>query len=285
MKGGVKAMPLSSVKNILKLCDDRNYGAAAFVCFNHESIKWSIESAEELNMPVIIMLYPGMSNIMPFSSFAAITKALAADARIPVGLHLDHCTSYEVILKSISCGFTSVMVDGSAFDFEKNVQMTSEIVRAAHAMGVDVEAELGHVGAASKAEDFMNKSAFTDPDEAKEFVKRTGVDSLAVAFGNAHGNYVSTPTLDIKLLSKLDAAVEVPLVLHGGTGIPDDQIKEAVRHGIRKMNVGTILFNTYQSTIEEYMKSEGDKNVFKFIAYEEKVMKAALKGRIESLVP
>lgn len=278
-------MPFSSVKDILKLCGERKSGVAAFVCFNHECIKWSIEASEELDMPVIIMLYPGMSGLMPFSSFAAITKALAADAKVPVGLHLDHCTSYEVILQSIACGFTSVMVDGSAFDFEKNVQVTAEIVRAAHAMGVDVEAELGHVGSASNPGDFMNRGAFTDPGEAEEFVRRTGVDSLAVAFGNAHGNYVSTPRLDITLLGKLREAVNVPLVLHGGTGIPDDQIKDAVIHGIRKMNVGTILFNTYYSAMEEYVKSEGDKNVFKFAAFAEKAMKAAMKGRIESMMP
>lgn len=278
-------MPLVSVKAILQEAEDRNFGVVSFLCFNHESIKWGIESAEEENMPVIIMMYPGLSNLMPLGSFAAITKALAADAKIPVGLHLDHSTSYETILQSIRLGYPSVMIDGSSYDFEKNIAITCEVVKAAHAMGVEVEAELGHVGTASNPEDYLNKGYFTDPEKAAEFVERTGVDSLAVAFGNAHGNYASTPSLDIALLSRIDAAVKVPLVLHGGTGIPDEQIKDAVRHGIRKMNVGTALFSAYYRAMDEYVKSEGDKNVFQLLSHAETVMKDTMRARIAAMVP
>lgn len=278
-------MPFVSVKAILKEAEEGNFGVASLLCFNHETIKWGIESAEEANMPVIIMMYPGMNNLMPFASFAAATKALAEGARVPVGLHLDHSNSYDAILKSIRYGFPSVMIDGSSFDFEKNVQVTLDVVRSAHAMGVDVEAELGHVGAASNPDDYLNSSAFTDPGAAAEFVERTGVDSLAVAFGNAHGAYASTPTLDIALLERLHAAVSVPLVLHGGTGIPDGQIRDAVRHGIRKMNVGTALFSAWVKAMEEYVAEHGPHNVFKFLVHAEKVMKEEMRGRIASLIP
>jgi ketose-bisphosphate aldolase len=278
-------MPLVSVKEILEEAEERGFGVVSFLCFNHETIKWAIESAEEEKMPVIIMMFPGMAGLMPFGSFAAVTRELSDGAKVPVGLHLDHSQSYEAILCSIGHGFRSVMIDGSSFDFEKNVAMTGEVARAAHAMGAIVEAELGHVGSASIVEDFQSSGSFTDPGQAAEFIERTGADSLAVAFGNAHGNYAATPDLNIGLLKKIDAAVKVPLVLHGGTGIPDGQIKEAVRNGIRKMNIGTTLFATYYKAMDDYTRSGGDKNVFKFYAFAEKAMKEVMRSRIAAMRP
>lgn len=232
-------MPLEKVSTILKDASIKGYGVVGFNAFNFESIAWIIETAEEENTPVIAMLYPSKSKHIPYSTFAAITKDLASKARIPVGLHLDHCTSFTEIMGAIASGFTSVMIDGSALPFDENVKATAEVVKSAHAMGVDVEAELGRVGFAANSKDFTDSRGFTDPGEAAEFVELTGVDSLAVAIGSAHGNYVATPKLDLGRLEEISKAVKVPLVLHGGTGIPDEQIRKAVKLGIRKLNVGT----------------------------------------------
>lgn len=274
-------MALEKVNEILKFADKNNFGVAAFNVFNYESIAYVIETAEEEGMPVIAMLYPGMSNLITFKAFADITKTLAAKAKVPVGLHLDHCQSFETIMETIHSGFTSVMVDGASFDFEENVRLTSEVVRAAHAMGVDVEAELGHVGSASNTADYTNTSDYTDPDSAVEFVERTGADCLALAIGSAHGAYVKTPKLDIQLLKKIDSKVEIPLVLHGGTGIPDEQVKEAINNGIRKINFGTGNFQAFYNAMGNYINEPNKKgNLFDFLAFQKKGVKEYIRDRI-----
>jgi len=146
------------------------------------------------------------------------------------------------------------MFDGSSLPYEENVAMTAKVVEAAHAMGVDVEAELGLVGDASQIGDFTDASRFTDPAVAKEFVERTGVDSLAIAIGSAHGNYVSTPKLDLDRLQAIDKVVDIPLVLHGGTGIPDDQLAKAFKLGINKLNIGTELFQTFYTQTCDFVQ-------------------------------
>ncbi len=254
-------MSLEKVSDILKYADSKGFCVPSFNAFNFESIAWAIEAAQQENTPVIIMLYPGMTNIIPFSSFSAITKDLAAIAKVPVGLHLDHSSSYEEILTAISGGFTSVMVDGSRLEFEKNIELTRAVTRAAHAMGVDVEAELGKVGSASNADDFTNSDNFTKKAEALEFIDRTGVDMLAVAIGSAHGNYITTPKLDLQRLDELNKAIGIPLVLHGGTGIPDDQLQKAVKLGINKLNIGTEYFQLFM-TLTKNRAESGEKNFF-----------------------
>lgn len=279
-------MSLEKVNVILAEADKKGYGVVGMNCFNYESIACAIETAEEENVPILVMLYPGMSKYMRADAFAAVTKELAAKAKIPVGLHLDHCTSFELIMSMIKDGFTSVMIDASSLDFEENVRATAEVVRAAHAMGVDVEAELGHVGSASKADDFLDKSGYTQPDMAVEFVRRTGVDTLAVAIGSAHGQYVTTPKLDLELLDRINRSIDIPLVLHGGTGIPDDQLKEAVKLGINKMNVGTGYFQTFYGRIKEYVNAKNEKeNIFDTIVFQKEGAKEFVRGRIRALKP
>ncbi len=277
-------MPLEKVNEILKYADEKNFGVAAFNVFNYESIAYAIETAEEEGMPVIAMLYPGMTNLITFKAFADITKDLAAAAKVPVGLHLDHCKSFETIMSAIHNGFTSVMVDGASFDFEENVRLTAEVVRASHAMGVDVEAELGHVGSASNTDDYTNKSDYTDPDKAAEFAERTGADCLALAIGSAHGAYAREPELDIELLKKIDSRVEIPLVLHGGTGIPDEQVRDAIKNGIRKINFGTGNFQAFYRMMEDYLKEPERKgSIFDFLAYQKRGVKEYLRDRIRAL--
>lgn len=267
-------MPLEAVSTILKDAQKNNYAVAAFNVFNFESISWIIKAAEQENAPVIAMLYPSVSKHIPGSSFCAIAKDLAQKAKVPVGLHFDHSHSFEQIMTGIKDGFPSVMIDGSSLPYEENIKITREVVRVAHPMGIDVEAELGFVGRASNAEDYTNTSNFTDPDKAAEFVDRTDVDSLAIAIGSAHGNYVSIPKLDLNRLQEIRNRVSVPLVLHGGSGIPDDQIKKAVKLGITKLNIGTEFGQKFYSYMIEIMRDKNaPQNMFAcFAAVEEKMV-------------
>jgi len=232
-------MPIVNVKHILNVADNNGYAVIGFNCFNLETIRWAIEAAEEEQSPVLCMLYPNQSRFVDYSTFAAITRDIADKVSVPVGIHLDHCTSFETIVHAMKAGFNSVMVDGSALPFEENVRITQEIVRVAHAMDVHVEAELGHVGSAKNLGDFADASKYTRPEDAAEFCRLTNCDLLAIAFGSAHGHYVATPKLDLELLERINKATATPLALHGGTGIPDEQIKAAVKLGISKINVGT----------------------------------------------
>lgn len=275
-------MPLVKVSDILKKADQEGYAVTAFDCFNYETIHLVIETAQELKTPTIVMIYPEMTEYIPVETFAAITRTLAEKSPYPVGLMLDHGNSFELAMRCLHAGFTSLMVDFSSLDFEENVAETKRVVDAAHAMGVDVEAELGHVGDASRLEDFADESGYTDPDLAKEFVARTDCDVLAIAFGSAHGNYVREPKLNMDRLKAVKAKVPVPVVLHGGTGIPDAQIKEAVRLGVRKLNVGT----GYDQAIYFSMKENLEQNavepyIFSALESTFPAAKAFLKKKIE----
>jgi ketose-bisphosphate aldolase len=245
-------MPIVNNNIIMKNAREKGYGVAAFNLFNYESIAWAIEAAEMEDRPVIIMLYPPCKGLIPFHAFTAITRSLAAKATVQVGLHLDHSQSFTEIMEAVAAGFSSVMIDASRLPWDANVSLTAKVVEACHAMGVDVEAELGLVGLASNHEDFNNSAGFTKPDEAVAFIRETGADALAVAIGSAHGTYVATPKLDLARLAAIHAVSDVPLVLHGGTGIPDDQIREAVRVGISKMNVATELNQAFYAKSAQF---------------------------------
>lgn len=275
-------MPLVKVSDILHKADQEGYAVTAFDCFNYETINLVIETAKELKTPTIVMVYPEMTEYIPVETFAAITKTLAEKSPYPVGLMLDHGASFELAMRCLRAGFTSLMVDFSSLDFEENVAQTKRVVDAAHAMGVDVEAELGHVGDASRLEDFADDSGYTDPDLAREFVERTGCDVLAIAFGSAHGNYVREPKLDMDRLKAVKAKVSIPVVLHGGTGIPDAQIKESVRLGIRKLNVGTGYDQTIYFAMKENLeKGTVDPYIFTALESTFPAAKEFLKKKIE----
>jgi len=249
-------MPLASVIDILRDADSKNAGVVGFNTFNFEEVAWIIEAAEEENVPAIIMLHPEMSYMsMPFDAHAAMTIKLAEKARVPIGLHLDHCENFGEIMKAIKCGFTSVMIDGSKLPFEENVRITKAVVDVAHPMGVCVEGELGRIGLAANAEDFLDKKIYTNPADAKAFVEQTGVDSLAIAIGSAHGFYAETPHLALDRLIEINNKIDTPLVLHGGSGIPDDQLTIAGRNGINKLNVGTEYGHLFYVKTKEIMES------------------------------
>lgn len=232
-------MAVERVTDILRAADKEKCGVISFAAFNLESISWVLEVAEEEKTPVLLMEYPTYNTMMPFSTFSAVVKDLAVKARVPVGIMLDHGPSFETAMAAVAGGFTSVMVDFSGESYEENVRKTREVVRACHAMGIDVEGEVGRVGDADTESDYLSSDNYTDPKVAVDYLEKTGVDQLAVAIGTAHGNYVSEPHLDIERLKLLNAATDTPLVLHGGSGVPDDQLRAAFQNGVNKLNIAT----------------------------------------------
>lgn len=253
-------MPIEKVSNILKEADLKGYAVAAFNVYNYETIEWAIEVAEEERVPIIIQFYPGLSDYIHMGTVSAITKEIAGRVSVPIGLHLDHCKTFDQAISGIRYGFRSIMIDGSTLKFEENIKLTREVVKAAHALDVDVEAELGYVGEDSKIDHFTNSENFTDPELCECFVAKTDVDSLAISIGNAHGQYVSAPNIDFKRLDEINKHVNIPLVLHGGSDIPDEQIREAIKFGINKINIATEYNCAFFQVIRNLMVQEVYKN-------------------------
>ena len=255
-------MPLAKVGEMLREAKKQDRCVGAFNCWNYESIKTVINAGEKLSSPVIVMFYPAFISHIPLTTFAAITKDLAEKSKQPVGLHLDHCSDFDFIMEAVKAGFQSVIIDASKHEYQVNADMTRRVVEALRPLGADVEAEIGYVGSGSAASDYTDAGKYTDPLEAKRFVEETGVDSLAVAIGNAHGHYTVEPRLDIECLKAINSQAGVPLVLHGGSGIPDEQFREAIKHGIAKTNFGTDFFKSALDGQSAYISSDGKKNVF-----------------------
>jgi len=226
---------LVTLQEIIAMAEQGNYCVPAFNVYNVETVMGVIDAAEETNAPVIAQLYPRLINEQVGYYVSPVVLAAAQKAKVPVCLHLDHAAGKQEVYRALRWGYTGIMQDGSTLSFEENVALTRSTVEMCSTLGIGVEGEIGHVGSA--ADDSMGE--FTDPAEAKAFVEQTGVCCLAVLVGNAHGHYKKTPKLDIDRIRQIRQACGVPLVLHGGTGIPDDQVKAAVAAGMRKMNIGT----------------------------------------------
>ncbi len=250
-------MSLVKVNELLQHATEHHYGVAAINTINYETISCAIAAAEAERVPVIIQFYPGFDQYIPLNHIAYMAKDLARKASVPVAVHLDHSASYEIAVGGIRDGFPSVMVDGSARPFEENLAMTKAVVETAAVFGVDVEAELGHVGNAQILDDLTNADHLTDPDKAVEFVEKTGCGSLAIAVGNAHGNYIQTPNLNFDRIRELRKAVSIPLVLHGCSGIPDEQMQEAVNLGLSKFNIATEYFAAMYRSLDQGIETSG----------------------------
>lgn len=233
-------MPLVDSSKMLSDAQKGGYAVGAFNTENMEMIKAVIAAAEELKAPVMIQTTPSTIKYGTSATFAAIVKAEAERASVPVCLHLDHGSSYDLVVECIDQGYTSVMIDGSHEKFEDNIALTKKAVEYARTKGIPVEAELGKVG--GKEDDLEAEAdTNTDPKQAVEFVERTGASSLAIAIGTAHGFYVGTPVLDKERLSAIAKVVSIPLVLHGASGISDEEVADCVRRGICKVNFATEL--------------------------------------------
>jgi len=279
-------MAFEKVSVILKGVDINKTAVIAFNCHNYESIAWPVDVGNELGIPVIISLPPYMEKYIPFEVFSAITKTLAEKVKVPIGLHLDHCDSFDTILRAIKAGFISVMIDGSRLPYEQNIRATCEIVKVAHALGVDVEAELGRVGMAANPSDYKNLDNYTTPEQAVDFIDKTKIDSLAIAIGSAHGYYVEAPKLDINRLKEINKAVDTPLVLHGGTGIPNEQLIQAFKHGINKLNIGTEYHSIFYSTAMDYQQIKNKKDdLLALCDYQKQVIKNYLRHKLSLTIP
>ena len=230
---------LVTLKDILADARANHYAVAAFNVIENVMLRTVLETAEAKEAPVIIMGLAADLKGAGWTYIAGLGKLAAEYHNIPVCLHLDHCYDLDYIAQAVEYGFTGVMYDGSSLPFEENVKMTKAAVDIAHPHGVSVEAELGHVGGSNLAETRHVESILTEADEVTKFVELTGVDALAVSIGTGHGVYRSTPTLNIERLAELTKATDVPLVMHGGSGTPDDQVRSAVANGITKVNVFT----------------------------------------------
>ena len=233
---------LVNMNEVLRPACEGGYGVGFFNALNTEMARAVIETAEQLRAPVMIGTAEILLPITPLERVAEYLLPMAEKASVPVCVHFDHALQYETCMKAMRLGFTSVMYDCSTMENQKNQEQVAQVVKAAHSMGVTVEGELGHVGDNEGAGKLDDPSAyFTDPVEARQFTKATGVDALAVAVGNAHGEYPFAPKLDFARIEQLSAAAGVPLVLHGGSGLSDDDFRKAIARGVRKINIFTDL--------------------------------------------
>ena len=251
-------MELITTKNILKKAQEGHYAIGAFNVENMEMVMAVISAAEEMNAPVIMQTTPSTVKYAGLDYFLANVKVAASRASVPVVMHLDHGSSFDLAAQALRAGYTSIMIDGSHESFEDNIAVSKAVVDMCKPSGVAVEAELGKVGGKEDDLDGGDGDMYTDPLEAKEFVERTGVDSLAIAIGTAHGLYKGEPKLDLERLSEIRKVVSVPLVLHGGSGIPDWKVQEAIRRGICKVNYATELRIAYTNGINKYLKENPD---------------------------
>lgn len=227
---------LVSLKHVIDMAEKGNYCIPAFNVYNIETVMGVAAAAEEAKAPIIMQVYPRLFNEEVGYYLAPVVLAAAKKASVPICFHLDHGPSEWEVTRALRWGATGIMLDGSTHPFEENVAITKHIVDVCKAVDVEVEGEIGHIGSVNDA----NMDEFTSPAEAAEFVKQTGVTCLAVLIGNAHGHYKKPPKLDIDRVTAIrEATGGIPLVLHGGSGIPDDQVKAAIKAGIRKMNIGT----------------------------------------------
>ncbi len=245
---------LVSLKEVIDMAEKGNFAIPAFNVYNTETIMGIVKAAEELRAPVIIQVYPRLLNEEVGYYLCPAIVAAARKATVPVCFHLDHGPSELEVQKALRWGATGIMYDGSVHPLEENIEKTNHIVEICGAIDVSVEGELGHVGSVN--DDAMEE--YTDPEEAAEFVKKTNVTCLAVLIGNAHGHYKKTPKIDIERIKAIrEATGGIPLVLHGGSGIPDDQVKAAIKAGIRKMNIGTDVCCAFAEGTKETLDDPG----------------------------
>lgn len=255
-------MALVTMKKLLEQASKERRGVGAFSVGNMEMVKGAVQAAEEMNTPIILQIAEVRLPHSPFALMGPMMVQAAKEAKVDVAVHLDHGLTVETVKKALELGFTSVMFDSSNYSFEENIERTKEVAELAKGYGATVEAELGLVGGSEDGSEDHGIRC-TDPEDAKVFCERTGIDALAVAIGNAHGNYPVAPTLAFDVLEEIEKRTEVPLVLHGGSGITDDDFRRAISLGIVKVNIATASFNQLTKRAEEYFQTEGAHNYFK----------------------
>ena len=249
---------LVTSKELLLKAQEGGYAVGAFNVENMEMVQAVVAAAEELRSPVIMQTTPSTVKYADLAYFYENVKVAAEKASVPVVMHLDHGSSFELAMQALRTGYTSIMIDGSHEQYEDNIAVTKSVVDACHPSGIPVEAELGKVGGKEDDLDGGDGDPYTDPQEAVEFVQRTGIDSLAVAIGTAHGVYKGLPKLDFNRLSEIRKVVSIPLVLHGTSGVPDDDVKECIKRGICKVNYATDLRIAFTKGVNEVLHDNPD---------------------------
>ena len=266
---------LVNLNDVLKKAQSEHYGVGLFNTTDTDMAQAVIEAAEEMNSPVVI----GTAEVLlPFGELKLIApslKALAERAKVPVVLHYDHGLTFDRCIEALKLGFSSIMFDGSAGDNDENLKDTAEIVKNAHSYGASVEGEIGHVGQASTGDGKLT-DMYTTPEEAKAFVEATGVDALAIAIGTAHGAYKTKPKLDIERLKAIRATIDTPLVLHGGSGLSDDDFRNTIAGGIAKVNIFTDLCLAGNRAMEKGIAEGKDYLTIRNMKVEE-IKKAVMK--------
>ncbi|MGI6721896.1 MAG: class II fructose-bisphosphate aldolase [Anaerovoracaceae bacterium] len=254
-------MALVTMKKLLDNAMEIGGAVGAFSVGNMEMIKGAVRAAEEMRTDIILQIAEVMLKYSPLDLMGPMMIQAAKDSKVNIAVHLNHGHSMRTLKKALDIGFTSVMYDGSTMPFRGNIQRTKEVVSLASGYGATVEAELGLVGGSEDGSE-DNGIKCTDPMDAMQFIKRTGVDALAVAIGNVHGDYQEAPNLEFGVLSEICEKTGAPLVLHGGSGISDEDFQEAIRRGIRKVNIATASYKALTDKVAEYMESRGKHNYF-----------------------
>ena len=269
----------TSMKDMLLHAHKNHYAVMAINVVDMEQVKACIEAAEEEHSAVILNISPRQMKAHAYPYIMApMVQNLAERAEVPVALNIDHGVNMEDIVTAIHCGYSSVMVDASSYDFEENIRRVSAVVALAHAKGISVEAELGHVGVAANA-DGQNADLYTNVDQAEEFVNRTQCDCLAVAIGTAHGSYPKNmiPKLDFERLTELKNRLNIPLVLHGGSGAGEENSRKAVACGVNKINVCTDLMNHAKDSMIKVLQEQPDIQYMEWHEAAEEAMKDFIK--------
>lgn len=271
---------LVNMNDVLLPAKAEGYGVGFFNAVNVEMARAIIEAAEELGAPVMVGTAEILLPAMELERVAEYLIPMAEKASVPVCVHYDHGLTFERCMEALKLGFTSIMYDCSTAPYEENVEKVARMVEICHAMGATVEGELGHVGdnaGAGKLE--KPDDYFTQPDAAENFVSRTGIDSLAVAVGNAHGDYAFPPKLDFERIRVISERTGIPLVLHGGSGLSDDDFHKAVKLGVSKINIFTDIDKAGRAGVEKGLR-EGAKTMMQLIPYEIEAMKEVVSEKI-----
>jgi len=275
-------MPLVTSKEILEKAMREKYGVGAFNANNIEMVQGIVEAAEEENAPIILQASQGAIKYAGLENITAIVKNVAVVAKVPIALHLDHGTDYEQNVKCLRIGFTSLMFDGSKLPYEENVSITRKIVEMGHAVGIPVEGEIGRIAGTEDHITVKDVEAYmTEPDEALRFFKDTGVDSLAVAVGSVHRMKKKEAKLDHERIRNISRLVKIPLVLHGSSGVMDDEMRKGIQEGLCKINVATQLNMAFVEGMKKALNEKPEEvDPRKLLEVSKELLKKVVKDRI-----
>ena len=275
-------MSIISSNNMLKKAQREQYAIPAFNIHNLETMQVIVETVAEYQSPVILAGTPGTYSYAGTENIIQIANELSKKHHVPLAVHLDHHEEFSDIANKINAGVRSVMIDGSHLPFDENITLVKQVVEYAHRYDVSVEAELGRLGGVEDDLIVDSKDAlYTNPAQAIEFVKKTNIDSLAIAIGTAHGLYKSEPKLDFDRLSEIRSVIDIPLVLHGASGVPDKDVRECIQRGICKVNIATELKIAFSDALKQYLLIHPDANDPRNYM---KPAKAAMKEIVQKII-